>query len=106
MMNYHIDYRWDEEYSEVRYTITDDSGAHVYDEIVIDEFDSIADVEMTGYEIAKSRGYWPATYERTPEKEFFAAIGKKGGKKTAKKGKKHFSEIGKKGAEKRWKKQD
>ena len=39
----------------------------------------------------------------TDVKEFLSTNGKKGGMKTAKRGKKYYSEIGKKGARKRWK---
>lgn len=36
------------------------------------------------------------------QREAFATIGRMGGKKTAKRGKKYMSELGKKGALKRW----
>jgi general stress protein YciG len=35
-------------------------------------------------------------------KKYLSEIGKKGGQKTAKKGKEHFKAIGLKGANKRW----
>lgn len=91
---YRIDYWQDGE--EIHFTILDEKNNIVYQEDIIGDWDNEADIQITGLEISKSKGYWPASYNQA------SILGKRGGNATAKKGKKYFSEIGKKGAKKRW----
>ncbi len=92
---YYIDYTWDTEDGEVSYTIYDQDENIVHTEDVLGDWSDETDVEMTGYEIARSHGFTPATYNMS------ALYGRRGGKKTAEKGTEYFATIGAKGGKKR-----
>jgi hypothetical protein len=95
---HYISYQLDIEDGEAHYQIYDDCRKLVYSEDVIGDWDGDRDVEMTGLEIARGKGYWPAAVIQDISEipQTHKSISAKGGAAPHKRPPNYFSDIAKK----------